>query len=205
MLNKSIPLWILVAAEAMLIFFLGILGNKVATLVDISATPIYLFTLVGLLGLVGIIYLRLGESSNPRLVLYLINQVKRLKERIPFFNPDPLERFKSEGLKYSERAMNRWVAIALIGGFISYLGNALPSSAKAKLFWSGSLALVSSGILTAHMLRSLKVESRLKREKSPPVRTWEVIMMFFMFLCPLVPGWYLANLSLAVLSWLFGP
>lgn len=201
---KSIPLWVLVAIEALLVFALGVLGNKLATLIDISAGPIYFFTLAGIVSLVGVFYLRFGQPSKAGFALSVINQLRQLKERLPLFKPDPFEQYKSEADKYSERSVNAWFIIGFIGGFLSGLGLILPASDSAKLFWCISLMLTSGVILTAYILHSLNVESRIKREEPSTVSIWEVLGVLFLSTIFLIPGWLGAIVFLALTSWAFG-
>lgn len=199
--TKSIPLWILVVAEALLVFTLGILGNKLATLIDISSGALYFFTLTGFVSLAVIIYLRFGQPTG--LTVPLIRQLKQIKERIPVLQTDPLDKYKTEAEKHSERSVNISIVIGLAGGFLSVMCLSLPLSEDGQLILSAAMSLAVAAVLTAYSIQSLAAEDRLKGNQPDAIKLWEVIAIYFLNICFLLPGWFCGLLLLAFLKWLF--
>lgn len=204
MLTRSIPLWVLVIAEALLVFTLGVLGNKLADLIDISTGPLYFFTLAGLVSLGIVLYLRFAHRTDDGLSISFLDQLERIRQHIPVLRPDPLDQYKTKAEKYSERSVNIAFIIGIVGGFLSVMSLPLPISEDAQLTLSATISLTTGAFLTAYLFHSLAEENRIEGKQPDTVKGWEVVVIYFFTIIFLLPGWFVGILFIALLKLMFG-
>lgn len=196
--ERQIPLWLLIAIETTLVFILGLLSNKLSSDINISTTALYIFSALGLLSLCFVVYIRHDPSKTNIQLSTLKQRITNAIQKIPLFQPDPLDKYRTEKELRDKAQATRSFIIGSVGGIVTTLFVFLVGTEGWKLVIWILISIIGMTITVSPMLE-------ITSDDHERPKLWEILFIVFMFGSMLmIPGGLATIVILVIISWMFG-